>query len=409
MPPWVIAQMGAREHYAVPRALLAHGALAHFYTDYWCRRGKRVLRHGPRLARALSGRYHGELSDAPVTAFNGWALREALHARLRRTDNPYLTHVRQGAAFARRVRAQLETHGATSYRFLGFSTQCLEVLAYLRERGVRTVVDQIAPGPAERRIIEAEVERWPGWSLTPLPDDSDHEARCRQEWALADTVLVNSEWSRDALVGEGLPSEKIVVVPLAYEAPAPPPQHHQRTRRSGPLRALWLGTVTLRKGIQYLIEAANQLDPAVIQMDVVGPLQISPKAMAAAPRSLRFHGPVTRDEAAAHYVNADIFVFPTLSDGFGITQIEAMAHGLPVIATPHCGSVVEPEVDGLVIPARDSAALAHAILRLAKDRALVEAMSERARRKASSFTLTRYAETLERALGAAPEEDSASA
>jgi len=50
------------------------------------------------------------------------------------------------------------------------------------------------------------------------------------------------------------------------------------------------------------------------------------------------------------YRSADVFVLPTLSDGFAITQIEAMSHGLPVIATPNCASVVENGVDGLWCP-----------------------------------------------------------
>jgi glycosyltransferase involved in cell wall biosynthesis len=66
---------------------------------------------------------------------------------------------------------------------------------------------------------------------------------------------------------------------------------------------------------------------------------------------------------------------PTISDGFAITQLEAMAHGLPVITTPNCGQVVTDGVDGFIVPVRDSQALADAIARLDGDRPLLRTMS----------------------------------
>src|SRR5439155_16815323 len=60
-------------------------------------------------------------------------------------------------------------------------------------------------------------------------------------------------------------------------------------------------------------------------------------------------GPVTREQAAEYYRDADLFILPTLSDGFAITQLEAQAYGLPVIASKNCGYVVENGVNGIVL------------------------------------------------------------
>jgi glycosyltransferase involved in cell wall biosynthesis len=83
-----------------------------------------------------------------------------------------------------------------------------------------------------------------------------------------------------------------------------------------------------------------------------------------------------------------------LSDGFAITQLEAMAHGCPVIATPNCGRVVTPEEDGLLVPPRDPEALAKAVLRCAQEQDLLSAMSRRAQHTAQRFTLDAYADRL---------------
>jgi glycosyltransferase involved in cell wall biosynthesis len=100
---------------------------------------------------------------------------------------------------------------------------------------------------------------------------------------------------------------------------------------------------------------------------------------------------------AGLYQSADLFVLPTVSDGFAITQLEAMAHGLPVIATPHCGQVVQHEVNGLIIPARDAAALAAAVERLMKDRPLLESMRGAAMRRVEDFSLASQAQQIEAA------------
>jgi glycosyltransferase involved in cell wall biosynthesis len=62
-----------------------------------------------------------------------------------------------------------------------------------------------------------------------------------------------------------------------------------------------------------------------------------------------FLGPVDRQMAALLYLESDVFIFPTLSDGFGLTQLEALGHGLPVIASTRCGHVVEDCVTGFLL------------------------------------------------------------
>ena len=76
---------------------------------------------------------------------------------------------------------------------------------------------------------------------------------------------------------------------------------------------------------------------------------------------VKWFGPATRKQAAEFYRNADVFILPTLSDGFAITQLEAQAHGLPVIASKNCGKVVENGVNGIILDEPSAACIAHAV------------------------------------------------
>ena len=127
-------------------------------------------------------------------------------------------------------------------------------------------------------------------------------------------------------------------------------------------------------------------------------MEISRAAVDGAPANVSFVGRVTRDQADEWYRRADVFVLPTISDGFAITQVEAMARGLPVVTTPNCGQVVTHGIDGLLVPAGDGRALAEAIARLDADRELLGAMSGQALIKARGFRLPRQAAQIEGAL-----------
>ena len=403
---WIVAQIGAREHYAVARALHERDELARLYTEFWARDNPLAAR-APGPLRALANRRHAGVPDEKVTAFNAATLgATATTLALRKLGYKssgvaadYREFARIGRDFARRCVRDLGKRGAITDNsaFFGYNTGCLETLKWLERRGVPTVVGQIDPGRVEAELVRAESEKWPGWELAEGQIPDFYYARLQAEWDAASAVLVNSPWSRDALVEQGVPARKIAVVPLAYEAPALPEEPQTRDDKA-PLQVLWLGSVMLRKGIPYLLEAALLLQKTDVRFVVAGPIYISQDKVINAPANVEFIGRVGRDQAAALYRQADVFVLPTLSDGFAITQLEAMAHGLPVITTSHCGEVVTPGADGAIVPVGDSQALAEAILALDRDREKLRAMKRAAREKSRQFSLSRFASGLNGAL-----------
>jgi glycosyltransferase involved in cell wall biosynthesis len=140
--------------------------------------------------------------------------------------------------------------------------------------------------------------------------------------------------------------------------------------------------------------AAKLLANEPVHFNVVGPIGILPAAVASAPRSMTFHGPVSRDRVAEWYRQSDVFVLPTLSDGFAITQLEALVHGLPVIVTPNCGQVVEEGKTGFIIPPRDPQALADTILRFIRNPGPALEMAPACREAAKAFSVETYGKRL---------------
>jgi glycosyltransferase involved in cell wall biosynthesis len=195
-------------------------------------------------------------------------------------------------------------------------------------------------------------------------------------------------------VQQGVPAEKLVVIPLCYEEEKGEGKREKGKSSCHPLRVLFLGQVILRKGIQYLMEAARQLEGENMRFEVVGPIGISEQALKSAPKNMMFHGRVSRDQASDWYRRADVFVLPTISDGFALTQLEAMAHGLPVITTANCGDVVRHGLDGRIVPPRDAHALAEAIMTFANDRSSLSDFSQNAQRRVKDFSLRKLGNDL---------------
>jgi glycosyltransferase involved in cell wall biosynthesis len=213
---WIVCQIGAREHYAVARALHRRGELAALVTDLWVPPGSWVGKL-PGMRR-LKERWHAELADARVLApnlamlgFESWAKRPGKRAR----GSNWPLNMARNAFFQRRALDLLSTLNAHPSTLFSYSYAAGELFRAAKKRGWRTVLGQIDPGPEEERIV-ADVSRRHGVDFQPAPHDYWHS--WRRETELADRIVVNSTWSKDCLRKEGIPEGKIVVVPLAYEA-----------------------------------------------------------------------------------------------------------------------------------------------------------------------------------------------
>jgi len=128
-----------------------------------------------------------------------------------------------------------------------------------------------------------------------------------------------------------------------------------------------------------LFDAIKILKSEPVDFTFAGPIGVKIPDDISGMSNVRFLGPVDKVSAEQLYRESDIFLFPTLSDGFGLTQLEALGHGLPVIASKNCGQVVEGRDNGLVLPEVSPEAIAEAIMELIRDRDLLARLKANAR------------------------------
>ena len=378
MNPWICCQLGAREHYAVPRALLVSGLLGEFITDLWIRPG--TLLHS--WKKRLTGRFHPGLAGARIKAPNVAALTFELKASLAR-ENGWKLISRRNEWFQQHAVAQLRDRYQQTATIPFLPTvmppkrSSNSLKAVVGELSWVKSIPALLKNVSWRDFDKTSAIKHKHWEPAP----TDYWKSWRNECALADQIVVNSDWSRDALLDEGVPAEKIRVIPVAYESSTDAGSLQRLYPRAfspeRPLRVLFLGQINLRKGVGQLLKAVELLSGENVEFWFVGPTQID------VPQSLRLHpqvrwfGVAPRVEVTSYYRDADVFIFPTLSDGFGLTQLEAQSWKLPVIASRNCGEVVRDGFNGVILEEVSGKAIADALLRLLRSPETLSAMSVR--------------------------------
>ena len=162
-----------------------------------------------------------------------------------------------------------------------------------------------------------------------------------------------------------------------------------------PLKLLCVGRLIERKGQHYLIDAVKRLrDEGIdVKLDLVGTGDAQTANQSQVARleltdRVKFLGYIPREQIAAHYVAADVFVLPSYNEGMSVALLEAMAAGLPGIVTANAGTpeLIEAGVNGLVFNWGDVNTLTAHLKRFARDRALVGRMGAASRTRAALFS-----------------------
>ncbi len=395
----VVVHRGARDAYQTAAALARAGLLERLVTDLywpaaqpWARALESVLPAS--LRRLLRSRHHPDIPSHRVRTVPASGLTSFLLEKIKRTPQNLRRNAirstdstlgRTAGELARRTGSEL-----LSYSYYGYRA--------FEAYGRPGILFQLHPHPASvRRILEGELAAHPDcaaslrqeWELS-LPE-ADFE-RLVAESRMADRFLAASSFTRRTLIENGAAADSIRVVPYGVDLARFAPGAQEDTL-AGPLRLLFVGTINQRKGIKYLLEALAMLGPAApVELTVCGRVVDDLTLFKPFASQVRIRPSVSLPELVAAYRRADLFVFPSVAEGFAQVLLEALASGLPILSTTHTAApdLIEEGREGFVVEPRRADLVAARIEWALGHRRELRAMKKAARERAETFTWARF-------------------
>ena len=286
------------------------------------------------------------------------------------------------------LRATRALHGGADL-FVGWSGSSLNAIRRARALGMVTVVERGSSHIAfQRDILREEYEREGLRAQLPHPAIVETELA---EYNEADYIAIPSDFVKRTFVELGVPESKLLHLPYGVSLESFSPARKQ----DDVFRIIHCGAVNLRKGCHYLLQAFSELDLPDAELWFVGPVAAETESFRAryASSSIVYHGARPQAELARYYSQSSVFCLASIEEGLAMVIPQAMACGLPVLATDHTGAadVVRNGIDGYIVGIRDVSALKEKILEMYENRERCETMGESARKRVSSgFTWDDY-------------------
>ena len=267
--------------------------------------------------------------------------------------------------------------------FLFYSGAGLETARRLEGTGVIRMVEAVNSHVLTQKAIMEEEHRRLG---LPAPRFHAREvARRVEEYRTADAVLCPSSFVKKSFAEQGVPAERIFVVPygIALHGEAAPVREKGKA-----FRVLYVGQISPRKGLRYLFEAFERLRHPGKELWIVGPRTHETGIEGVKPpEGTTFFGVLKGEELARVYREADVFVLPSVEEGLALVLGEALSYGLPVIATENSGGadLFTDGKEGFLVPIRAPEAIAEKLELLAGDPDRRQLMAEAALSRARAL------------------------
>jgi alpha-maltose-1-phosphate synthase len=230
-------------------------------------------------------------------------------------------------------------------------------------------------------LLRDEFDRWG----IPYPrHDQRLIERELEDYDLSDVITLPSEVTVRSFIENKVPPHKLRKNPFGVSLTLFSPQ----PKPDDVFRLLFVGQISLRKGIPYLLESLAPLHSARFELCLAG--AILPEARSFLRRyegGFNYLGVVPHVELRHVYSRCSVFVIPSLEEGLAYVQAEAMACGLPVIATPNTGAeeLFTNGIEGFIVPIRDPEAIREKVLLLYRNPELREEMSRAALRRVQAI------------------------
>lgn len=347
--------------------LLEAGILGTFHTAIASFKGSWIdnLSLLPGLQELRRRRFHEALRDRTRI----WPLREMARLLASRTGLKSLIQHETGVFCIDAVYRSLDRRAARSLSpgetsgIYAYEDGALAAFTRARELGMTCFYDlPIGYWRTARRLLEAERLRWPDWvpTLTGLLDS--HEKTCRKdtELGLADRIFVASSFTRQTLADYPGVLAPIEVIPYGFPKVTPASDNERRRPGNSPLKLLFVGGLSQRKGIADLFAAVENIGRQHVHLTVVGGRPVDEcEALNDALARHNWIPSLPHEQILKIMGEHDVLVFPSLFEGFGLVITEAMSQGTPVITTDRTAGpdLIEHGRNGWLIGAGETAGL----------------------------------------------------
>jgi len=243
--------------------------------------------------------------------------------------------------------------------------------------------------PAWERIEAQLGRKYSEWMPSNCfsADDVRSEQK-RKEIELADLTFVASRYV-EATVREFYPNKDIARAPYGVDVEFWTPPAARKPPE--PLRFIYAGNVSVRKGMPLLIEAWSKAGLRGAELQLVGSWSLAESKLRSLPAGVRWVPPCSSEALRDRYQESHVFVFPSYSDGFGLVLLEAMACGLPAIAS---GASIGPEIiipgSGFISSPGDLDRLVELLRWFDRNRDELLVMAKQVRAQAARWTWSHY-------------------
>jgi glycosyltransferase involved in cell wall biosynthesis len=218
-------------------------------------------------------------------------------------------------------------------------------------------------------------------------------AKEQQEYVECDIITVPSTFAYKSFISEGINAKKLRKISFGVDLDLFRPVK----KKDEVFRVIYVGAVSVRKGLPYLLEG---LEPFLREIEtwVIGTITDEMKPLLSRYEDcVRFFGPIPRSELYQYYSQGSVFVLPSIEEGLALVQAQAMACGLPVIATTNTGAedLFTDGIEGFIVPIRSPEAIREKVFHLFKNPELGREMGEASLRRVQSIGgWDRYGDTV---------------
>jgi len=369
----IVYHIGARDHYSVGEFFSKRNMLLYLITDYW-KNAKTSF-----FSKKFSRRYNENITTASVISYS---IFQILYVEIfiKWLSNKFQIWNFTGNYFGNFLlkKVQNKIQPNEKYLFWGYTGGNLNVLKKLKQhKNIFFLHNQIDPG-----MVYYEIEN--GGNSKPKQQFLQN---LKEEWQLADAILVNSDYSKKCIEKYVSDTDKIIVVPLIYNVIS----NIKNKPFNSVLNIGFVGNINEMKGFPVFLEVAKKLK-GICTFTAIGTSHFSENYIIEASEFINFTGHLTIENLAKAYQKMDILIFPTRCDGFGMVQLEAMSYGIPVIASPNCAKVVQENENGFI--EEDSHSIVDRILFLNENRNILKQFSKSALLRVSDFSEANFQKIL---------------